>query len=186
MPGFKINGAGQGPNADVEPARVHRFSFRFDTLGGLRDVVLYALSSQRPSVEIDQIKIHHKQTEAYLPGKHKWSAINVKFYELTQGLAGGTTSSQIFNYWAGGQGGPIDFRSNSIRNGFGKADVDINLEDGQGSPVHIYKLYGVWPTKVEPVELNYSSSDLSTVQVTFRYDSAYEAPGANNVGAFIA
>jgi hypothetical protein len=169
MPGFKLNGQDKGPSAQVEPARAHRFSFRFEAL---KNIALYALSTQRPSVEFDQVKLFHKQTEVYLPAKHRWSPITVKFYELVQGLPGGTTAAQLFSYWAKGK--PLIYSRNTLAAGFGKSNVDIDMEDGFGARVHLYKLYGAWPTKVEPSELNYSNTELATVAVTFRYDSAYE------------
>ena len=80
MPGFNINGDGKGPSSLVEVVRTHRWRLEFLQIQGLRDIQQYALSCQRPSMEIDTIVMHNGQTRINLPGKYKWNPINVKFY----------------------------------------------------------------------------------------------------------
>lgn len=177
MPGFKIGDTGGPANSLVEAMRVHRWQFIFDQIEGLKDVAIYALSTQRPSPQIDQMVMHHKQNQINLPGKHKWNPINVKFYEIQDLPIGDTTTSAIFNYWADDAASAvINFVSNTINPNF-RTNCRIQMEDGAGDFAHEYTLYNAWPTKVEPVELNYSSSDLATVQVTLVYDACDEIHG---------
>lgn len=172
MPGFNItsanSGTGSGPSATTESTRSHRWKFTFLGIGSLDQVVMYALSCQRPTIEIDNIPFHYKQTVAYLPGKHKWNPISVKFYEMLDGV---NTASKIFTYWANGV---ISIDTNTINPKFaGRAS--ISTLDGAGSEQYYYTLYNVWPGKIEPSELDYSNSTLATIQVTLNYDAVEES-----------
>ena len=183
MPGFSINGAGRGPNANVQPAFSHRWLFEFDQIGTMKGVALYAMSTQRPSVEIDTVKLHLGQTEIYMPGKHRWSPINVKFYELIDGLPDGdTTAREIFVYWAKNVNSAVILLAQGRINPNFRATCSISLQDGLGESKHTYSLSNVWPIKIEPSELTYATGEISTVQVTLRYDAAFEQGSSGGGG----
>jgi len=174
MPGFVINGQGRGPNATIETVRTHRWRFEFPQIRRLEQVVLYAMSCQRPTPQIDMITMHNGQTQIHMPGKYKWNPINAKFYERAdRGAAVQTSTRDIFMYWAHGGNSVVDFTSNTVNKQF-RAIAKIFLDDGVGRPVHIYTLKNIWPQKITPSELNYTSSEIATIQVTFVYDSADE------------
>jgi len=178
MRGFSINGAGQGPNANVQPAFSHRWLFEFGQIGTMKGVALYAASTQRPSAEIDTIKLHLGQTEAYLPGKHRWSTINVKFYELLDGLPDGdTTAMEIFVYWAENVDSAVVLLAQGKINPNFRTSCSVGLLDGLGESKHLYELSNVWSIKIEPSELTYATGEISTIQVTLRYDAAFEKSG---------
>jgi len=170
MPGFSINGS-RGPDPHVEPYRAHRWHFYFASILDLTDVELYAMTCQRPTVDFDTITIHNQQTRINMPGKHKWAPISVKFYETQQGEY--SSARSIFDYWAGGSNSVLNFETNTLTRDF-RTVVKIALESGAGVGTHAYELFNTWPSKVAPSELSYSSSDLTTVQVTLTYDSARE------------
>ena len=176
MPGFKINNVESerpGPNPLVEAIRSHRWRFEFTNIGTLRDVVVYAQSCQVPSVEIDVIEIHNRQTKIHMPGKYKWSPINVKFYAMSPDGGGPASNLSLFKYWSSGANAVVNFSNNTVNKDF-RTQAIVVLEDGLGSDVHTYKLSNVWPSKVEGSELNYTSSELATISVTLVYDSADE------------
>jgi hypothetical protein len=179
MPGFNIPmpGAGGGaapsagtPSANVEAFRAHRWRVEFEAF----DVTAYAISCQRPSPEIDVIVMHKGLTQIHAPGKVKWAPIAIKFYEV---VGKDTTSSiYFFNKWSLTKYGPVVLKSNRNGRNFRDAPgVKIYLEDGDGKEKHTYTLYHAWPSKIEPSELTYQGSELSTIQVQFVYDSAWEA-----------
>jgi len=177
MPGFNINQAVadgvRAPSATVESVRLSRWSLQFDGIPSLGDVVLYAQSCQRPSFEIDTIVLHNKQNQIRMPGKYRWAPINVKFYEILD-LNGNTTPSILFNYWSsGGNKSVADFKINGLNKDF-RTTVEIYLEDGSGKTVHTYQLWNAWPFKIEPTELNFTTSDIGTTVVSLNYDSAQE------------
>jgi len=171
MPGFNINGDGSGPASLTEVVRTHRWRLEFDQIHKLSNVQLYALSCQRPSMQIDTNNMHYKQNQIRMPAKYRWNPINVKFYETADFELGVTTSS-IFDYWANNNP-VVNFNTNTINNKF-RTNTSIYLETGDGSDIHLYVLNNAWPSKVDPSELSYANSDISTIQVTLTYDSASE------------
>ncbi|MEE8578020.1 MAG: hypothetical protein V3T31_12255 [candidate division Zixibacteria bacterium] len=173
MPGFKINNQGDGPSSTVEAARLHRWQVSFTGASISEDTMLYAKTIGRPVIEIDQIKMHYQQTEIYLPGKHRWSTITVDFYEILDEGGINKTTSEIFNYWADSV---LDLAANTIANldTIKQTRMTITPLDGQGGGATRIIMDGVWPIKVEPAELNYTTTDLSTTKVTFRFDAAEE------------
>lgn len=176
MPGFKINGQGDGPSSTVEAARLHRWAVTFTGTSISEDTMFYAKTINRPVLEIDEIKIHHQQTEIYLPGKHRWGAITVEFYEVLTGAGNNQTSTEIFNYWSESV---IDIVNNNVVDLKTIQDtrMTITTQDGLGESIADTVLESVWPTKVEPTELNYAVTELSTTKVTFRFDASYVNPG---------
>ena len=184
MPGFNINNAANAggrrlPSATVETFRAQRWRVEFMDVRQLDDIILYAQSCQRPGVEIDTIIIHNRQNMIRLPGKYKWNPISIKFYETILKSAGTTTLSALFDYWSNGRRAVVNYNTNTINQDF-RSNIKIYLDDGEGQEQHIYTLYNAWPSKVEPSELTYTSSDISTVNVIFNYDSASEGTGAAN------
>jgi hypothetical protein len=148
----------------------------------------FVQSVTRPSFELDKIVVHQQQQEIYLPGKVRWSPITIKYYEpmYNAGLANvnqtssgcpltGTLSTWFdkivngYNYILQRNKKSID-----IVGGGYKKHVRVDLLDGEGDSYYYYKLFGAWPIKIEPSELNYTSSELSSVVVTLSYDWAIE------------
>jgi len=172
MPGFKIHGEGKGPSATVESARAHRWEFYFTggDIGDLSNLDVYALSSQRPVLEIDKAVMHAGINQIHLPGKYKWNPINVKFYET---LKGSTLSTYaLFKYWSEKV---INLKQHTVKlPQESQTQARVAMLNGAGVGVYFYVLYNVWPSKVEPAELTYTSSEISTVQVTLTYDAADE------------
>jgi len=175
MPGFIINGEGFGPKATSETARVYRWTLQFDSIGPMIDVALYALSVQRPSPEFEVQYMHHKQAKINLPGKIKWNPINVKFYEVIDGVDTATAQA-IWIYWSNVMEyttNKLVVRNNSAGINF-RTTCRIYTEDGLGSRYHKYTLYNVWPSKIDPAEFTYTDTAISTIGVTFQYDACEE------------
>lgn len=191
MPGFNINikescndgpqipGSREyfGPSINTETARVHRFALSiFEPFGNLSNGILIHVSKcTRPTVEIDEIVIHNGQDEIYRPGKNRWQPIEFTFYETLQDSDVpflSMTAQLMFKLWAekaiklqrSAGGSPTNFCS----------DMQLDMLNGVGETVWSYHLYRAWPIKVSPKDLSYSSSDISEISVTLRFDKAME------------
>lgn len=190
MPGFRVSGDGQiagdekDPLATLESARRHRW--RITVLGAgqtgiyqpLEDIIIYAFKGQRPAMEIDKVTIHHGQDEAYFPGKNRWSPVNFSFYEVLD--KDGRNMSAIALYgWQ--KDVVIDLTQSLIRQNCKRQVVYQQyltepVGDRRSAPKvsHEYALMSAWPSKITPDELDYSSSEVSVIQVTLTYDKAVE------------
>jgi hypothetical protein len=182
MPGFKINNEGDGPSALQESVRTHRwkFEFRGGDIGRLNDIAVYASTCQRPSVEVATTIIHQGINQAHFPAKYKWSPINVKFYEIVH-QDGGLTTREMFEFWSS-KIVQLDNHKIKFPQPAGVTGV-VTLLSGTNDKIYTYTLYNVWPSKIDPAEMTYSSSEISTVQVTLTYDAAEEeSHGADIAG----
>lgn len=203
MPGFNIKVPGafcpgdnaftlgsnyDGPDNLIDTGRQHRYVLEvFEPLGGRGaedSLLVYLNKCTRPTPEIDTITIHNGQDEIYRPGKNRWNPIEFTFYEV---LKDGRyvpdlnlTASKMFEFWAFKT---LSLDSSSIGaptpgpNAY-YTDVQLDLVNGVGLYVWSYSLFRCWPTKVTPRDLDYSSSDISEISVTLRFDKAYEGQKA--------
>lgn len=53
-------------------------------------------------------------------------------------------------------------------------NAQVDMWDGVGNVAWSYILYECWPTAVTPGDLDYSSTDISEITVTLRYNKAAE------------
>ena len=57
--------------------------------------------------------------------------------------------------------------------GFKKRDAKLELYDGCGKILETWVYEGIWPQSVEFGDLDMTSSDVITCDLTLRYDRAY-------------
>lgn len=173
------------PGNRIELGRAHRWLVRvYGLLGAEQDLAAYAKTVGRPEFAFDKITVHQGQNEIYLPGKYRWSPIDIEFYELfsdtdqqdfTEAKSPGETSnviSSILRKWWSEV--TASYLTHRIRTGAGKNRVDIYMTDGRGVPHHVYRLSGAWPMSVKGSPLDYTSSELSTVTLTLAFDGVEE------------
>lgn len=202
MPGFKIpinydpacandsinisfrNDLSSNPSHTIEIARAHRWIFRtltpLDQSSGDPNILIYAFKCGRPTVEIDEIKIFRGQQEIYRPGKHRWMPIELAFYDVYEGgdsqqpesVYNAGVSSKLYKWWS-------EVTLNASTNNVNRASEiyktgALIMQDGFGKSVWSYKLFDIWPIKVTPSDLDYSSTNLAEISVTMRYNKAEE------------
>ena len=166
MPGFNIgeNNQAQQPGATVETARQHRW--KFATLDAVKDILLYAHKAGRPKIEFDRAQLHHGQDVIWFPGKQKWLPIDISFYHV---ITNTDTAFQIYQWWSTKV---IDISSSAIN--LTKQTCTLEMLNGVGAAIYRYTMYGCWPSKVTPDELDYTSSKISEVTITLEMDKAKE------------
>lgn len=164
MPGFNISKNNQGPQATVETARQHRWQFA--TIDPLKDILIYAHKSGRPRVELDRATLHYQQDCVYFPGKNKWMPIDITFYHV---VGNTDVANKIYLWWSTGV---INIRRSVIR--LKKETCTLELLDGNGQSVYKYTMYGCWPSKVSPDELDYASTKIGEITFTLEMDKATE------------
>ena len=167
MPGFNVvnAGGGGGPSNTVEVRRAHRWVF--ETLGPVAPNVLLLLqSAQRPSFSFEEPEMHHNQEKVYFAGKQSWEPISLVWYDGEQSP---DVSEAVYNWL----NSVVDIPSANVAavNVY-KAEASLQVQDGQGASNERWEMYGVWPQAVNYQELNYTSTDLMTVEATMRYDRA--------------
>lgn len=187
MPGFVISGFEGGradPSAVIETARAHRWEVTYipgvsgvDESWWPRHIAAYAVSVTRPTIEFDKIQMHHRSNEVYLPGKKRAGVCILKVYESINSSDSTNMTANIFRQWwdqAMNKGGQHSFRTPSNNINTVKRQLRIRQLGGCGEVLWTYLLAGAFPLKVEPTELDYSSSELSNIAITLSIDAFRE------------
>lgn len=174
MPGFVIGGTGGepgigGPNSLVEVRRTHRWLFT--TLGHLsdqgREVLLYLKTAQRPQFTFEDPSMHHNQEQVYYAGKHTWEPISMTWYDIEQDP---DVSAAIYAWLQT----VINIANMCVAppNQYKDKLATLSMVDGCGATNEEWTIYNGWPKVSNWNGLDYSSTDLQLVEVTYRYDRA--------------
>ena len=174
-------------NASAIPKRSHRFLLEFEISPGVTTQI-YARKASKPAFEIGQTEHKFLGQTYYYPGAITWTDVSVTlvnaatpdFDLAVQTLlqaSGWENPDNISNTGNVDRGSTI----NKIDATAALGDVIIKEIEGQGDPAPItighWLLENAWVKAVSFSDLDYSSEDLMTVDVTFRYDWAKYGSG---------
>jgi len=174
IPGFNINPFGggysaQGPANTVEVRRKHRWVF--ETLGRGTGVfsqseLLVLQSASRPSFKFEEPEMHHNQEVARFAGKQDWDPVTLVWYDVEQD----PDISRGIYHWIETV---VDMHLIKVAHPrFYKKTAALVMLDGSGQTTEQWSLMGTWPAASNFQELDYTSTDLMTVEATMRYDRA--------------
>lgn len=148
--------------------RKYRWMFFIDKVCGTGSPCLPLNKAARPSLSFKEMDATHLTETVYFPSRPEWKPINITLYDIKK------DSNPVIEWvkktykvneknslWSPSCGG---FKINKC---------SIELYDGTGEVVEKWILEGVWPNNIEFGELDYSSNDAVTVDLTLRYDRAY-------------
>lgn len=129
----------------------------------------------RPNLSLEETEINMKNGKMYIPGKATWESITVTLYDVVGkddsvkngigALYNWITSVYQFNV-------PDSLRK-SLCMGSAvidyAAEITLNLYNGCGVPLETWTIKDAWPQAVNFGDLDYSSSEEVTVELTIRY-----------------
>lgn len=146
-----------------EPLRKNRWLLRFPSDLGIQE--WWCQSASRPSIKQEETAIDFLNTKTWVVGKYEWDAIDVTLRDPI-----GPSASQAVMEW-------IRLHSESVtgRQGYAagyKRDVELEMLDPTGVVVQKWILKNTMATSANFGELDYSSSDLATIQLNLRFDYA--------------
>lgn len=132
----------------------------------------------RPNISIEETEIHFLNGKMYIPGKATWETITVTFYDVghyQQGV-GGLYSwlTAVYNFT-----NPVTLQQSSSIQGYSATGV-LNLYDGCGTVMETWTLSNMFPQTINFGDLDYSSSEEVTIEVTLRYSQVQYTPGCGN------
>lgn len=148
---------------NYEPLRQNRFLLRFPADLGIQE--WWISSASRPKITQDNTEIQFLNTSTYVVGRYKWDPINLKLRDPL-----GPSASQAIMEW-------VRLHSESVtgRQGYAagyKRDVEIEMLDPNGVVVSKWILKNAWVVSADFGHLDYSSSDLATIDIQLQYDYA--------------
>jgi hypothetical protein len=177
MPGFNVVGIGQnggaysadGPKNNMEIRRKHRWIF--ETIGKgtgnwSAKELLVLQSASRPQFKFEEPEMHHNQEVVRFAGKQDWEPVSLTWYDAEQD----PDISRSCYQWIETVCNMVSVKVNSPN--YYKRQAVLKLLNGTGGASETWTMYGTWPTSVNWQELDYSATELLTVEATMRYDRA--------------
>jgi hypothetical protein len=146
-----------------EPLRKNRFVFRFPSDLGIQEWFMSAASL--PEIDQTVTEIPFLNTSTYVIGRYVWKPINITLRQLI-----GPSTAQAVMEWI-----RLSSESATGRQGYAagyKRNVEIDMLDPTGVVVSQWILVNAMTTTSNFGELDYSSSDLSTIALGLQYDYA--------------
>lgn len=146
-----------------EPKRKNRWLMRFPSDLGINE--LYLSSASRPTISQKETEIPFLNTSTWVVGRYTWDTIQVTLRDPI-----GPSAAQAVMEW-------IRLHSESVtgRQGYAvgyKRDIELEMLDPTGVVVEKWVLKNAMCTVANFGELDYSSDDLASIQITIRYDFA--------------
>jgi hypothetical protein len=148
--------------------RKFRFTFELqDICGGQSVPKWYVKLAARPNLAIEETEINFLNARTFIPGKATWETINVTYIDVSS-----FDMSPLFSWLASVYNftDPVNLGMGSQRQDY-TATAILKLWDGCGQLIETWTLQDVWPTAVDFGELDYASSEETTIQLTLRYSN---------------
>lgn len=168
-------GLGTIGNPDLVFKRKYRWSFTIKPYCSEIGIIpsAFVKLASRPNLTVEETEINFLHGKMYIPGKATWETLTVTYYDV-----GGKSSygPELFRWLATTFNflDPVGLQQSSRRGGAGStqgyaAQGLLLLYDGCGSPMEEWSLDHMWPQAINFGELDFSSSEEVTIELTLRF-----------------
>jgi len=145
--------------------RKFRWTFEVENVCGGTVPKHYVKLASRPNLTVEETEINHLNAKTWIPGKAAWETITVTYYDVAT-----RDSANLFNWIATMYDftDPVNLRQASQKGDYAGTGI-LTMYDGCGQPLEEWKLGDMWPQAVNFGDLDYSSSEECTIELTLRY-----------------
>jgi len=164
-------------NTNLVFKRKYRWTFEVKWNGKKIGKNFVKLAS-RPNLTVEETEINYLHGKMYIPGKASWETITVTYYDVARSVGNGMTDlyswlASIYNFQDQGEKMMQQTTIQGDGNNGGWAGTgNLTMYDGCGTELERWELRGVWPSAVNFGDLDYSSSEEATIELTLRYYQA--------------
>ncbi len=159
----------QGPSHTSETRRKHRWVFESIGRGEnsfSQAELLFLQSASRPSFKFEEPEMHHNQEVARFAGKQDWDPVTLTWYDVQQD----PDVSRGIYMWIETV---VNMQSIKVAHPrLYKRTASLLMIDGAGQTSESWTMLGTWPANCNWQELDYTSTDIQTIEATMRYDRA--------------
>jgi len=172
-------GMGKLGGPDIVFKRKYRWTFDLHVPCGPAVGEQVVKLAARPNLTIEETEINFLHGKMWIPGKGTWETITVTYYDIgNDPTLGGLYSwlATIYDFT-----NPVNLYQSS-RRGDGAAvrgysgEADLALYDGCGNIMENWHMSNMWPQAINFGELDYSSSEEVTIELTLRYSEVTYTP----------
>lgn len=148
--------------------RKNRWIFKIENVSAEGSPCLPPFKGSRPGLTFKEMDAQHLNETIYFPSKPDWKPINLSLYDIKK------KSNPVMN-WIKKSYEVTSTASiwKPSSSGFKIGTCFLELYDGCGETIEKWVLENVWPNSIEFGDLDMSSSDVVTIDLTLRYDRAY-------------
>lgn len=164
--------------------RKFRWTFAVDNInGGAKSVPPdYVKVASRPNVSFEETEINYLHGKMYIPGKATFENITVTYYDVAPVRSDTILHlydwiGSVYDFLSPDRNG-VDTRANPRMStnadgpGGYAALGTLTMLDGGGLALEAWQLFSCWPQSVNFGDLDYSSNEESTLELTLRYQFA--------------
>lgn len=169
------------------PKLGYRFRVSFEGFGVSKDVVeltKQVVSFNRPQVSFQDVDVHVYNSVVRIAGKHTWGDVSTTLRDDAGGNVTRLIGEQLqkqFDFMeqsSAAAGGDYKFITRCEMLDGGNGDYEPQI-------LETWELYGCYVKEANYQEVNYSSNDPVTIQLSLRFDNAVQSPGGTGVGTAI-
>lgn len=166
-------GLGALENGDIIFKRKFRWTFEVDYCCNSSKAFVpasFVKMGNRPQIDFEEIEINYLNGKMFLPGKGTWQPLSITYYDVSGGTGDATTAllswiASVYDFT-----NPECLKMGSSSNSY-EGVATIKLYDGCGNILESWVLDGCWPQSINWGDLDMSSSDECTIELTLRYRS---------------
>jgi len=153
---------------DVCIMRKFRWLFFIDGVCDDGTTALPPDKGARPSLNFKEIEAQHLNETVYFAGKPDWKPVNLTLFDLK------SKTNPIFK-WLKEQYEPCEDKGTwkVPTEDAWKKTGRLKMYDGCGNVIEEWVFANIWPNNIEWGDLDMSSNDYVTVELTLRYDRAW-------------
>lgn len=143
------------------PAKTNNFTITIPYFGLSAPLVIRAKGTQLPSSELSVIELPHRGRKLKVPGQRTFAEWNITIMETAEmGIR------NILESWMES----LDGSASGVRNPKNISTAQVAVNDGDGNKTMEFFLFGIFPTSISAIELNFEqqTSPLE-YQATFQY-----------------
>lgn len=164
-------GIGRLGERDIVFKRKFRWTFEvYDIcgLGGDSIPANFVKLASRPNITFEETELNFLNGKTWIPGKGTWETITVTYIDVATNdirpLYRWLASVYEFN-------DPVKLRMGN-RDNWAATGI-LTLYDGCGEELEVWSLENMWPQSINFGDLDYSSSEEVTIELTLRYSEVF-------------
>jgi len=162
---------------DAEPKRNFRFQVQITGLSGGQDVLWWAKTVTTPGYEVSEVEHNHLDNKYYFPGRVSWNEVSMTLVDPISVDAVRLTNQLVLDSgYVIPAGAPTTDATRSTISKVKATDamkgITISILNAAGKVIEEWELNNPFIKSAKYGDLDYSSDDLRTVEMTIRYDWA--------------
>ena len=133
----------------------------------------YVKVAARPSLTVEETEINFLNAKGWIPGKASWETITVTYYDVAKGDGSDNLWNWLASVYNFGKEKPSN--QGSTRKNYAGKGI-LTLYDGCGKGVEEWTMEDLWPQAINFGDLDYSSSEECSIELTLRYSKVQYEP----------